>query len=120
MTEKEVTLTGNEIKNLMFTGLIEELKGVSLSGVPLITTINTKHCMINPDIEVSDLNSFLVQNGGQKVESFLDFIMEFYAVNTTKIIKDYLPYPINERIKTLPVVSFTPGKENPKFIQFSF
>lgn len=115
-----ITLTGKEIRELLIKGFFKDLKKIQLGTFDLFQTVTPKHCMVNPDIELSDLNSYLLNKGATKVNNFVEFLTEMYATSTTRLIKNYLPYPVNERIKNLPLLSFSPGKENPKFIQFSF
>lgn len=114
------TLTGKEIRELIIKGFIKDLMDIKIGGINLFKSSTPKYCVVSPDIELTDLNNFLRNKGGGKVNSFVEFLSEMYATSTTRLIKKYLPYPVNEKVKMLPVLSFSPNPENPKFIQFSF
>jgi len=117
---KEVTLTGREIKELIIKGFVQDLKEVKIGTINLFTTVTTKHCIVSPDIDLRDVNVHMMNNGANKIDSFVEFLTEMYATSTTRLIKNYLPYPINERIQMLPLLSFSPSPENPKFIQLTY
>ncbi len=120
MANEDISLSGKEIRELLIKGFINELKDVKINTINLFTVVTTKHCMVSPDIELTDVNSFLMNKGASKIDSFVEFLTEMYATGTSRLIKTYLPYPINERIQMLPLLSFSPSPENPKFIQFNF
>ena len=116
----EVQLTGREIKELLIKGFIQDLKEVKIGTIKLFNIVTAKHCVVNPDIELRDINVHMMNNGANKIDSFVEFLTEMYATGTSRLIKNYLPYPINERIQMLPLLSFSPSPENPKFIQFNY
>jgi hypothetical protein len=116
----EAQLTGRQIKEKLVNGFLEELKNIKINELPLFQQVTKKHCLVSPNIELTDLNAFLMSKGNTKVDSFIEFLTELYVTSTTRLIQKSLPYPANEKVKTLPVLSFTPGEKNPKFIQFSF
>ncbi len=120
MANEDISLSGKEIRELIIKGFIKDLKEVKIGSINLFNVASTKHCIVNPDIDLTDVNAFLLNKGANKVESFVEFITEMYATGTTRLIKTYLPYPVNEKVKMLPLMSFSPALENPKYIQFSF
>ena len=100
---KDISLSGKEIKDLIIKGFIQDLKEVKIGTFPLFIVATTKHCIVNPDISLQDVNGFILNKGGAKVQDFVEFLTEMYATGTSRLIKTYLPYPINEKVKMLPL-----------------
>ena len=109
-------LTGPEIKKKIIEGFLKDISTIEINGFDLCRiSPNKKAIFINDNIELQDLQ---MQVPG--IDSFTDFIYGIYASNAPKIIKKHLPFPANEKVKDLPVLSLTPSSENPKIIQINY
>jgi len=107
-------------KTKIVTEFLNKLKGIEINSIPLIKGVNNTVIIINDDIELDDLNSYLRYNKAPTVESFTDFIHRSYALTGPKLIKDALDYPQNEKVVNVPPISLTPSKDNPKVIKIMF
>ena len=117
MVKNTQALTNNEIKLLILNGFFEKLNNIKIGPFNLMKKATTKQLIINPDIELSDLNNFTKSNGLGKFDSFVEFIISSYMSGLSDLIKEYIPYPANTKVKILPIISFNPTSE--KVIQIS-
>jgi len=96
-------------KNKIITKLFEKLLMFKLGSVPIVTMANKNIILINNEITLDDLNLFMKNNGSVvQYDSFVDFIIEFYAIKASEILKEVGESPE----ASIPTISFTQNGNN--------